>query len=89
MTSKDGCGASLAYLAANGSLYCICLRGRGNDTEKIVTREKRRTGKRDSHLRNVVYRCEATVVDLLLTADLIKLYGLDLFVVVEVCNRWD
>ena len=86
MTAENSCGASLADLTANGSLYSVSLCGSGNDAEKMISREESGAGEGDRHLRNVIDSCEASVVYLLLTADLVKLYGLDLLLIVEISN---
>ena len=87
MCTKHARRTVLGDLTVNGSVYSIRLGLGGNYTVKLLARHKRGNGKSKSVSRNVIDLCEATVVNLLIAADLIKLYGLNKNLIVEICNR--
>ena len=74
----DACGKSFAYRPS------LCRRG--NDAEEVRRADEHRDGESDRVFRNVLDLCEASVVDLLIAADLVELYGLDKLFVIKIGN---
>ena len=84
--AKDRCGAMLVDGGGQGLAYCPSLRRRGYDAEKMRSADEHRNCQRDRVLRYVIDLSEATVIDLLIAADLVELDGLDKLFILEISN---
>ena len=84
MAAQNGGRTFFVYIVAKRCLYRFCLSLCGNDAEKMISRKKSRNGKSDRGPWNVVKLSKATVIHLLIAADLIKHYRLDSFGIIEI-----
>ena len=86
MKAHYRCRAHFTDRTHDSSPHGICLGRRRNDTEKPLSREHCRYSKSKGIFRNILDLSETAIIDLLLTALLIKVDHLYGFRIIEIRN---